>query len=278
MNKSHDKEYFYKYVTADVAKNILNTLQVKCSSPVLFNDPFDSQIEIWHNAESKEDFIKKSTKIICNVLQPLLKNRNAEKNHRFVYNEILKDKDFVDQRYVAFGKIYKSVNELIYSFLKEDRIFCVSEINDNLLMWAHYTDNHKGAVIKLRCVPEEDTALCVAKQVLYSAAMPLLKVEELFNSPQQLSRKILDEVLLTKSLDWRHEKEWRVILMKQQDGCDFDMRGIFEGEIDTIYLGCRMSESDKKDIVEIIHTKRKNVRIFCVRKDNREFKLDFEEL
>ncbi|MDD5281484.1 MAG: DUF2971 domain-containing protein [Candidatus Omnitrophica bacterium] len=278
MKKSHDRDYFYKYVTADVAKNILNTLKVRCSSPVLFNDPFDSQIEIWHNAESKEDFIKKSTKIICNVLQPLLKNRDTEQNHQFVYNEILKDKDFVDQRYVAFEKIYKSVNELICSLLKEDRIFCVSETNDNLLMWAHYTDNHKGAVIKLKCIPEKDTALCVAKPVLYSTNMPLLKVEELFNSPQQISRKILDEILFTKSLDWQHENEWRVILMKQQDGCDFDMRGIFEEELDTIYLGCRISESDKKDIAEIVRTKRKNVRIFCARKNDHEFKLDFEEL
>ncbi len=278
MIKTHDRDHFYKYVTADVAKEILNTLQVKCSSPILFNDPFDSQVELQHDVGNKEDLIKKTTGFICNALKPLIKNGNTEQAHRLVCDEMLKDNDFVNQRYAAFQRFYKDANEKISSFLREDRIFCVSEKNDDLLMWAHYTDDHKGAAIKLKCIPEKDTALCVAKPVIYSAAMPLLKVGELFNSQQELMRKILDEILLTKSLDWQHEKEWRVILMKQQEGNDFDMRGIFEDEIDAIYLGCRMHEQDKKDIIDIVRTKRKKVRIFYARKNDREFKLDFEEL
>lgn len=242
MIKTHDRDYFYKYVAADVAKKILSTLQVKCSSPVLFNDPFDSQIELQHDIENKEDLIKKTTGFICNALKPLIKNGNVEQARHLVCDEMLKDNEFVNQRYTVLKSSYKNLNNIIYSFLREDRIFCVSEKNDDLLMWAHYADEHKGAVIKLKCIPEKDTALCVAKPVIYSATMPLLKVEELFNSKQELIRKILDEVLLTKSLDWGHEKEWRVILMKKQENNDFDMRGIIEDELDSIYLGCRMDE------------------------------------
>ena len=35
----------YKYVSADAAKCILKLASLRCSSPILFNDPFDGQIK-----------------------------------------------------------------------------------------------------------------------------------------------------------------------------------------------------------------------------------------
>jgi len=43
--KAHNRDYFVKYLTSNTAKRILESLQVKWSSPLLFNDPFDTQIE-----------------------------------------------------------------------------------------------------------------------------------------------------------------------------------------------------------------------------------------
>jgi len=53
--KTHNKDYFYKYVAADTAKLILKNLKVKYSLPKLFNDPFDNQFVI--NIDQK-DFYK----------------------------------------------------------------------------------------------------------------------------------------------------------------------------------------------------------------------------
>ena len=40
-NRYHDRGYFFKYGTAEVALSILDNLKVRWSSPLLFNDPFD---------------------------------------------------------------------------------------------------------------------------------------------------------------------------------------------------------------------------------------------
>lgn len=282
--KTHDRDYFYKYVTADVAKIILDTLQVKCSSPLLFNDPFDSQIEIQHDVKDSEDFINRSTNAIHKLLQPFFKNRDPDKADNMVFNEIKQDSNFVLERKKAFDRFYPEINKMCLEFAKEDRIFCVSEEKDNLLMWAHYSDEHKGAVIKFRCTQEKDTGLytglCAAKPVIYSATVPLLTIEDFFSKGERAAIKeyLLNGILLTKSTDWAYEKEWREILSKQQNGQDYDLRGVFEDELDSIYFGCRMEKKEKEEIMDIVKHKRKNMKVFQSQKNVKEFKLDFERL
>src|SRR5262245_28285758 len=48
-NRSHDRRYFYKYVTAECASQIIRTRSLRWSSPILFNrsnDPFDTSPEL----------------------------------------------------------------------------------------------------------------------------------------------------------------------------------------------------------------------------------------
>ncbi len=47
-------------------------------------------------------------------------------------------------------------NETTREALSDISIFCITEEYDNLLMWAHYAENHKGGVIKLLPVKEID--------------------------------------------------------------------------------------------------------------------------
>lgn len=276
--KTHDRENFYKYVTADVAKLIVETLKVKVSAPLLFNDPFDSQVEINHDALDENEAMAHAAKAACNYLKPLLKDGGTETAHQLVTSELLKDRDFVNGEFDKLQRIFEEINRLVTGFLKDDRMFCVSEKHDNLLMWAHYADEHKGAVIRFRCIPESDIALCAAKPVLCRETMPRLEITEMLqNNQQQTARKIVDEILLTKSLDWAYEGEWRVIMNRKGDE-QFEFREVLEQEIDAIYLGLRMEAEDRNKIIEFVKGHRKHIKIFCAAKDSKEFKLNFEEV
>jgi len=278
MIKTHDKNYFYKYVTADVAKIILNSLEVKCSSPLIFNDPFDSQIEIQHDINSKEELMDQMIGNICEKFKPMLLNKNPEEAKHLVLKEILQDNEYVDNNHTKFNEFYTEINEKMIEVLEGERLFCVSLVNDNLLMWSHYANDHQGAVIKLKCVPEKLSALCAAKPVIYTDKIPLLTTAHLIDGTEKILKYILDEVLLTKSLDWKYEQEWRVSLLCQNKSENFDLRSIFEEELDSIYLGCRMNPQDKDEIISIIKNKRKNVKTFEAEKDKNNFKLNFKKL
>lgn len=278
MKNIEHPEYFYKYVTASIAKLILTNLEVKCSSPFLFNDPFDSQIEIQHDVRNTEELIKRATGKICDAMKHLLVGCTVEQANGLVVENMMTDTKFITDRQLAFDRFYQEVNEKIIEFAKEDRIFCLSEINDSLLMWTHYTKDHKGAVIRFRCIPEINTATCAAKPVIYSDKVPLLTIEDFFKGEQFVKNYILNEALLTKSLDWEYEREWRLILKQQNKAKDFDLRSVFEKEIDAIYLGCKMEADDKKELIDITRDKRQSITIFEAFKDRKEFKLNFKEL
>lgn len=63
-----------------------------------------------------------------------------------------------------------------------------------MLMWSHYSDEHRGMIEKYNCFP-----------VIYSNKMPQRMTLDINN------KKELNESILTKSKDWEYEAEWRVI-------------------------------------------------------------------
>lgn len=295
MAKIHNRDYFFKYVTADVAQLILENLQVKCSSPILFNDPFDSQLSVNLDQDiDDEGFFEHLSRKLCDLIltckccgssniNPIIKPI-VDASQGLQVKDLLKAlqpyKNTITQEWHnSFGKF----NAFCRQLWGDDRIFCVCEEHDNLLMWSHYANSHQGAVIKFQCIPKLDTALCAAEKVMYSKKMPVLATLNdfiktfIYNEPLD-PYTILNKFNFTKSDHWSYEKEWRFILKKQDSGADYDLRLFFEEELEAIYLGCKMREKDKQEILETINTKRKGVKIFQAHKNPKLFKLDFVQI
>jgi len=79
------------------------------------------------------------------------------------------------------------------------------------LMWAYYGESHRGFVAEFQHSGEGtselgfrlcDSPFGPAVRVDYQPAQPVLKRDT----------SNMEEVVLTKNLDWKHEQEWRVIL------------------------------------------------------------------
>ena len=274
--KTHDKEFFYKYLTSDVAIKILKTQTVLCSAPECFNDPFDSQLPIQFDSLDEELIRSRLSDAILDKISNIFKKTKPTltKENK---NEIFKDISISE----TLRKLCSEIDEKIKTEFCSDRIFCVSEIFDSLLMWAHYSDNHKGAVIRFRCLPG-DYAFNAAKRVIYSTELPKLVIEELiegyFSKERVVEKKIVSEILLTKSIDWEYEKEWRIILLQQNPFTKQDLRGVVSKEIDAIYLGCKMLPENEETIKNIVKAKLNHVKIFKAQKSNCEFKLNFTEI
>ena len=105
---------------------------------------------------------------------------------------------------------------------------------DNLLMWAHYADSHRGVCIKFDILKDLDTFL-----------VPLpVDYNEQYIDFNMLNSDLLS-VLRRKSPDWEYEDEYRIIKT--------DYQGLWEIKPDClteIIWGCRISEEDKNEIRE----------------------------
>ena len=141
--------------------------------------------------------------------------------------------------------------------MRESRVFCVTEDNDNLLMWAHYANNHEGFVVEFDCDNSffqqglgEDIMCASLSKVVYSQNVPTTSLLDMKNF----------DFILTKSDDWSYEQEWRMLL--QQKDCVKNIPAephdtcLFEIPVESIkrvILGCRadseLIQSAKKNLI-----------------------------
>jgi len=295
---THNHEYFYKYVSSRTLLRILDSLKVKWSSPALFNDPFDLQIDPRFDF-STEDFIKalpdEMERLVFGSEEPVGDERHdlfrvikllRTTRHtlsRTEFSKAMKEPIDLGGREIA-GKLEEWSKEW-REFTSQLRIFCVTEVHDDLLMWAHYADCHKGAVVKLKCIPDFDTALCAALPVQYKNALPVIAERDewvrfmLGCGEVESGEVIFKRFVCTKSTHWVYEKEWRVFSSDQSDDrSGFELSRLLPEEIDSIYLGCRMSVDMKREILERLEKNLRHVRVYEGQRSDSRFALKFTEI
>lgn len=119
-------------------------------------------------------------------------------------------------------------------------IYCVSEIPDDILMWSHYADHHRGV-----CLEFDGQAKLMqhAKRVTYANDRPQIA--------QHDSNVVkLEKGFLTKSMHWKYEREWRLIRYTQGPGIETfrpeNLTGIIVGSqasMKVIRLVCKLNKA-----------------------------------
>ena len=129
--------------------------------------------------------------------------------------------------------------------------FCLSEVPDSLLMWAHYSSSHTGFVIEYNAhhpyfhqqTTNEDE-LRHLRRVLYREARPSVPAMEM-SGPL---------MFLTKSGHWSYEREWRLLRPLEDAALVIDglppvhLFDVPPDAVTAIILGCRCSPETTKAI------------------------------
>src|ERR1700722_18709278 len=175
--------HFFKYCTANTAKIVLATQKVRWNSPLNFNDPFDC----YFSPEPKFDVLKMAQKKRERLLDLVSQDKEPDFDLQNPYvNDLLTMRNHAksmprEQAREKLGTIFDEVGSdnglenLFFSWrerwkkmMADFRLLCVCEANNNLLLWAHYTNNHMGAVFQFECIAELDVPLLAAQRVIYS--------------------------------------------------------------------------------------------------------------
>lgn len=237
----------YKYLgTSDFAFRVLEELHIRFSQPSVVNDPFDCRPQVVAPADLDRvvaDQIDRATKLHPNRWSPaqvaiarvkLLDSYNA--NLRF---RIRESQELLNQSLEAIG------------------LLCLTETNDNLLMWAHYADSHKGFVL------EFDTSRAPLIQRPGENEWQGLPVAVSYQDGpittpcDSLELELPDELVLRKSTAWKYEREWRVV--RDRSAADREPApGISQFKIDpkaivAVYVGASASEATYLRLQTIIN-------------------------
>jgi len=183
-------------------------------------------------------------------------------------------------------KTCQDIVSFVQRSFETDGVFCSTTNFENLLMWAHYADKHRGAVLEFTPNREKDSALLASKKITYSDKRPLLYesakdmvFHSLAMSEEESVRAIMDKLIFTKSCDWKYEQEYRLFVpFCIERSKSFTTLRYQSKELSSIFLGCRMNKQNRAKIINLAKAINPCVTIYEALAMPREFSLGFEKI
>lgn len=265
----------YKYCNQSGILKILESLELKLPYISETNDPLENSPFLYC-----ENNVEKSKRICLSTF----KRRNVTPpiNWEEKLKEQIENGEYQAKLIDGFRKLEKEWNQ------EKTCLLSVSKTAQNTVMWAHYSDKHKGAVIGIdfnQIFPDYGIEM---SPVNYCEQRPKMNVLD-YSANELLGKKII-EIVLTKSADWKYEQEFRTVFLVD-DLINLEQRGLaclkdFNGKetwflritsksIKVVLFGLYIEESLKLTIKNLIsQSELQHVKLYqVVRSENYTFNL-----
>lgn len=261
-DKTLTPAYLYKYrpmnckEAVERVEQIVLRDEIYFASAASFNDPFDLNPVFSLDAppeKQREDFIRLSRKF-----SPSLTDEQHEAEAEKVMTTSLAPSDI---------KFTANVIQFMYREVITGSIgtFCVSEKRDDLLMWAHYADSHRGVCLEFDGL---GPLMAQAQRVDYSPTRNAI------NHYTDDRSATLAKALLTKSDHWAYEAEWRLLRTEKGPG-----RARFRPQnLTGIVIGALAPRETLETVRRWASQRATPVALYRTSTSNKEFKLLVETI
>ena len=219
-------ESIYKY-------DVFTQSELYFASPSEFNDPFESKPKVVgldtlkERQEHVESYIKRDL--------PNLKHKEK--------------KDLKKKLLIRLSNLELVTNDL-HEMLSKYGVFSSAENWNQILMWSHYSDSHKGFCIGFEFDDIFDRDMGMAHNVKYKNNYPKLSPLLLNRDITGNNEKLVETTIATKSSEWSYEREVRYIKLSREGG-----NGIykFNGEkVKELILGASATKNNKNKLIDIV--------------------------
>lgn len=169
--------------------------------------------------------------------------------------------------------IVESCGDEFEKFKKKARIACFTQNSNDLLMWSHYADCHKGY-----CIHYDTTK--IFQGIGECKLLPIVYSRRMCNATENLlsggNWNISLNPILIKGKQWEYENEWRLISYEpNKEENDFDTFNA-KGMVTRIDIGC---ECEKRHVEEMIEwCREKKIPVYRKKKAYNKFILEEERL
>lgn len=246
---------------------------IRFSSPAVLNDPFELKphlAALASPAHLEANITRVFPELVREELAKLPEEVQAlipvETLHEILFRQLPEARRNIQ----GMAEVLMPKLQAVMAHKLEDLIgiLCLSESAENLLMWAHYADSHRGFVIEFDerspffdCRVSSKDELRYLRKVSYSPTRPSLTLADVDDFAP----------FMTKGTDWKYESEWRMIVP-----LDTASKIIGEGPhavhlfefpaqaITSVVLGSRMAASMKEYIRQILTNSPHFCHVRCV--------------
>jgi hypothetical protein len=255
-------EILYKYRNWEETENpmhfgrkLLTEKEVYFAAPEQFNDPFDGTLPFKYKKEQL------TTENVFKKLVEVFTRNHPDKSETEIHEMCYARQNEAGFETDAYWRNYhKDFTDLLN---KTFGILSLSTKRDNILMWSHYSDAHKGYCVGLDTDILFNSVECQIGGILYSNSFP--EIDLFDKDPGDIIR-----LTCTKSREWEYEGEVR--LVKYGGKAKLKLRSEC---IKQIIVGCKMSQSNKDEIYTIKKEFFPGAKFFETRVDDEQFILNF---
>ncbi len=232
-------------------QNLLSFGEYFFQRPENFNDPFDC-LPVFEFEASDDEIRERWTERYGDnpaELQQMLRLIPQRRTHPELFEQ----------------KMANAIRGLAHDIRHNVGVACFSSVDKNILMWAHYADNHRGICL----VFERSLKSRVfrnAQPVKYSKERPLV------NIIRDGKAESMEKSLLTKARYWRYEHEWRWLY--QVPGPQKFEREMLSG----IILGASMNADVRERLLATISARLPTISIYQASIDETKFALNITAL
>jgi hypothetical protein len=145
-------------------------------------------------------------------------------------------------------------------FLSQAAVVCFSQEHDNILLWSHYADCHKGICLEFDL--EASAPGTAVLPVEYKEDCPLTDI-----TPERAAQMVV-AASYTKATVWAYEKEWRLMRLTGPGVVSFAPK-----MLSGVILGSEISDDMGNRVLDAAGRHDPDTRIGIASKDPWEYKI-----
>lgn len=227
----------YKYYTVnDNLHKVISKHSCWFSKPSDFNDPFDCNLDV-SIGKSAGEIIENMEK--SSMLQ-LLKEELTQKE-----GDVKKEGERIVNNPYLLKRVINGVHK--YYINQNIGVYCLSEDPTNILMWSHYADSHKGICIEFD-IKRGGFFYNNLLPVQYKKHYPKFELSD-YQKEDNMMFTMHQQAICTKSVLWKYEKEWRVIV---DDG--YGLKGFDKDDVTKVIFGAKISDDDRESLMALFNS------------------------
>lgn len=262
----------YKYLDLSKLHNRNSLLEdyLWFSDPTAFNDPFDCKAWFaFHLLAEDESLCRDYYEYHIPLKNPNFSNVQKKALIDHSVNGMLSKKSNID----FFKNLEKNIAKERIEDIKQFGIFCTCMLNNNILLWSHYANNHTGVCLGLKAdkLLEKyyNNGEMGAGEVKYDK-FPV--IAPIHSRDENAITATFQQFFLTKAPFWNYELEYRFL-----DYPCTNRKKIIGDLLESIYMGCDISSSDEIFIKEICRKSDGRIKLYKAEKAYFKYEIEFRE-
>jgi hypothetical protein len=244
-------------------QRMLTEQEIYFASPSEFNDPFDCGIPVAYHLLQTDAQLRQN--YFWGVVQTQFRNNSlSAANHQAEVDKLIAQGRHNDNAWLE-----KNNDESIMKLHQQLGVLCLTPVKDNILMWAHYANSHKGFCIGFDGPHLVELLGGGGGEICYVPDYPEIVPVSSSAPPEDQLQQWSDQIM-KKADFWDYEIEYRITKMNQPSR----IVKITPDIIKEVILGAVMSRVDMDKIINFLKAQMPHVNVFQAKPKRRAFDVE----